>query len=133
MFALKEHVASICFKYFRGMLQVFSIDVAKVDHDVAKVDWDVAHVAMAIHVCSKCFICIRRMLQVFLSGCCKSRSRCCVYMHITSICFKCSRCFIRLLQVFHLDVAYVYNGHWLSSVFLGVVQSVSDICCKCFI
>jgi hypothetical protein len=31
---------------FRGMLQVFRIGVAKVDHDVA-------HVAMAIHVCFK--------------------------------------------------------------------------------
>jgi hypothetical protein len=109
------------------MLQMFYIDVAKVDQDVAKVDRDVAHVTMAKHVCSKCFICIRRMLQVFLSGCCKSRSGCCVYMYITSVYFKCSRCFIRLLQVFHLDIAYVCNGYWLSSVFLGVVQSVSNI------
>jgi uncharacterized membrane protein len=40
MFALKEHVANVCFKcfrYFRGMLQVFYIDIGKVDWDVAKV------------------------------------------------------------------------------------------------
>jgi hypothetical protein len=60
--ALKLHVASIyfkCFKCFRGMLQIFYIDVAKVDRDVA-------HVAMVFSsVCPKCFICFRHMLQVF--------------------------------------------------------------------
>ena len=60
---------------------------------VAKIDRDVAYIAMAIHVCFKC------MLQMFypfetniasvLSGCCKSRSKCCIYMHVASICFKC--------------------------------------------
>jgi hypothetical protein len=48
--ALKAHVPNICFKCFmcfRGMLQVFFIDVAKVDRDVA-------YVAMAIYVCFKC-------------------------------------------------------------------------------
>ena len=58
----KVHVASVYFRYFRGVLQAFHIDVAKVDRDVA-------YVAMAIYVCfsvgSKCFICSRRMLQVF--------------------------------------------------------------------
>jgi hypothetical protein len=60
--ALKLHVASVyfkCFKYFRGMLQVFYIDVVKVDRDVA-------HVAMVFSsVCPKYFICFRCMLQVF--------------------------------------------------------------------
>ena len=49
MFALKLHVASVCFKCFkcfRGMLQVSRTDVAKVDLDVA-------HVAMVVHVCCK--------------------------------------------------------------------------------
>ena len=35
--ALKAHVASVHFKCFRGMLQVFHTDVAKVDRDVAVV------------------------------------------------------------------------------------------------
>jgi hypothetical protein len=40
------------------MLQVFYIDVAKVDQDVA-------HFAMVFSsVCPKCFVCFRRMLQV---------------------------------------------------------------------
>jgi ribonuclease PH len=46
MFALKEHIANVSFKCFRGMLQVFYIDVAKVDQDVAKVD---QNVAMVVH------------------------------------------------------------------------------------
>jgi hypothetical protein len=41
------------------MLQVFYIDITKVDRDVA-------HVAMVFSsVCPKCFICFRRVLQVF--------------------------------------------------------------------
>ena len=47
-----------CFKCFRLMLQVFHLNVAKVDLDVA-------YVAMTIHACFKCFICFRCMLQVF--------------------------------------------------------------------
>ena len=46
----EPHVARVCFKYFRyfrSMLQVLYIDIAKVD-------WDVAHVVMVIHVCFKC-------------------------------------------------------------------------------
>jgi hypothetical protein len=97
-------------------------------------------------------------LQVFLSGCCKSRSRCCIYMYVFSVSFQCYRCFIRLLQVFYLDVAYVCNGlqvlsRCFANVFRCILQvfhlnvayvcnglhvlsrcfvSVSDICCKCF-
>jgi hypothetical protein len=43
---LETYVSSV----FRGMLQAFYIDDAKVDRDVAKVDRDVAHVAMTIHI-----------------------------------------------------------------------------------
>ena len=57
--------------FFRRMLQMYLFDVAYVSHmlqvfylDVAKVDLDVAYVVMAIHVCFKCFIC-------FLDVCCK--------------------------------------------------------------
>jgi hypothetical protein len=66
-----------------------------------KVDRDVAHVVTAIHVCFK------RMFQMFhlfhmsvasvLSGCNKSRSECCIYMHVANLCFK-------YFKVFHLDI-----------------------------
>jgi hypothetical protein len=59
MCALKLHVVSVYFKCFRGMLQVFYIDVAKVDRDVA-------HVAMVFSsVYPQCFVCFRHMLQSF--------------------------------------------------------------------
>ena len=48
--ALKAHVANVCFEcfiYFGHMLQVFHLDVVKIDLDVA-------YVAIAIHVCCKC-------------------------------------------------------------------------------
>ena len=121
MFALKAHVANICFSSFSGMLQVFRIGVVKVDRDVE-------HVAMAMHVCFKCIFQMFYLYQTyvarFLSGCCKSRSRCYVYMHVASLFFK---CFILLLQVFHLDVAYVCNDF---QEFLGVFASVSYACFK---
>ena len=41
-----ESVYFKCFRCFKGVLQVFHIDVAKVDRDIA-------HVAMAIHICFK--------------------------------------------------------------------------------
>jgi hypothetical protein len=111
-------------KYFRGVLQVFYIDVAKVD-------WDVTYVAMAImyvsSVCSKCFICFRHMLQVFhvaiayiyvnvssifihtlqvfSSG---SYNVCNGYTHVFKF-FWCFKCFRRMLQVFQLFLTYVVN------------------------
>jgi hypothetical protein len=62
--ALKAHVVSVCFMCFGGMLQVFQMDVAKVD-------WDVAYVTMLYmciaKVCSQCFIYVfEYMLQVFI-------------------------------------------------------------------
>jgi hypothetical protein len=85
---MKEHVANLCFKCFRcfiGMLQVFHMDIAKVDQDVA-------YVAMVIHICCKLmfsmfYLFFRRMLQVCLFGC---------YI-----------CFTHMLQVFYLDLTYV--------------------------
>ena len=50
------YVSNVDFKYFIVMLQVFHLDVAKLDLDVA-------YVAMPIHTCFKYFI--------FLGVCCK--------------------------------------------------------------
>ena len=49
------------------MLQMFHLDVLKVDLGVA-------HVAMAIHACFKYFICFHTYVANVLSGCFKSRS-----------------------------------------------------------
>jgi hypothetical protein len=95
---LKAYVASVCFKCFRcfrGTLQVFCMDVVKVDRNIAY------YVAMTIHVCCKRMfqmfhlVFFLRMLQVCLFGCCK--------------------CFIHMLQVFYLDIAYVLQ--WICKCF----------------
>jgi hypothetical protein len=76
---LKTQVASVCFKCFRGMLQVFCIDVPNVDRDDA-------YVTMVVHVCcklgSQCFIC-------FLDICCK-----CVYLNVAYVSYIRCKCFI---------------------------------------
>jgi hypothetical protein len=55
---LYTHVLNVCFKCFtcfRLMLQVFYLDVVKVDLGVA-------YVTMTIHEYFKCFICFKHML-----------------------------------------------------------------------
>jgi hypothetical protein len=103
---LKTHVPSIC---FRDILQVFQMDVAKVDRDVA-------YVAIVVQVCRKglfpmfhmCFwmyvasvlsrycICFPMATHVFFRVCIRS-----------DVCCKCFNCFRRMLQAFHLSVAKV--------------------------
>jgi hypothetical protein len=78
---LEAYVARLCLKCFRCfivMLQVFHMDVAKVDRDVA---YNVAS------FCSQCFIC-------FPDVCCK-----CVYLDVAYV--------SHMLQVFYLDIVYV--------------------------
>ena len=111
------HILSIyfkCFGCFRGMLQVFYTDVAKIDRIVT----------MVVHVCCKRLspmfhIFSRRGLQVCLS-------RCCI-------------CFTHMLQLFYLDVTYVCNVFHVFQMFQRYVASVScrycksrSGCCKCF-
>jgi hypothetical protein len=54
------------------MLQIFYIDVAKVD-------WDIAHIAMAIHVRFKCMFQIFHLFQTYVTNisfrCCKTQFR----------------------------------------------------------
>jgi hypothetical protein len=84
------------FKCFKHMFQVFHLDVA--------------YVAMAIHAYFKYFTYFRHMLQV-TSGCCKSRSGCCICLIWLYTCFKrIFQVFIffrRILQVFYMYVAKV--------------------------
>ena len=89
------------------MYVVLYIDVAKVDKDVALLQLLYTCISS---VCSKCFICSRRMLQMFYLDIVK------VHLDIAYTCmlqayvFSVFRCFICMFQVFHLDVAYVFNG-----------------------
>jgi hypothetical protein len=98
---------------FQGVLQVFYIDVAKVDRV------DVAHVAMVIQVCFKYKV---PNVSFVSSGCCKSISRCCIYMQVLKM-FSYVYC-----KCFHLDVC---NGYTRCFKFFWYFASVSEVCCKC--
>jgi hypothetical protein len=102
------------------MLQMLYIDVAKVDHGVA-------YVVMAIHVCFKCMFQMFHLLQTnvasVLSGCCKSRSGCCIYIHVASICFEC-------FKVFHMYVCECFI--LMLHMFVMVFQMFFRRFCKCF-
>jgi hypothetical protein len=110
MFLLKAHVASIYFECFRGMLQVFLMDVVKVDRNVA-------YVTIVVQVCCKGLLPMFHMC--FLDACCKCvyldvayvshiRCMCFIWMlRIVAIVFKCwqvffFKFFISIFQVFHL-------------------------------
>ena len=100
------------------MLQVFHLDVLKVDQNVA-------HVAMAIHVYFECmfqmFLCFfRRSLQVF-------------HLDVLYVSLVCYNYFIWMLYVF---VIIFKSSHKLLQVFQTLVASVLAVsyeCCKCFI
>jgi hypothetical protein len=114
------------------MLQVFYIDVIKVDQDVA-------HIAMVFSsVCPKCFIYFQTyMLQVFHLDIGK------VDQDVCNGVFKCMSQIFHLfqtymLQVFHLDVRKVdQDVAHIAMVFSSVCPKCficfRHICCKCFI
>jgi hypothetical protein len=90
--ALKLYVVIVCFKCFRGMLQVFYIDVVKVDRNIA-------HVAMVFSsVYPKCFICFRCTLQVFHLDVAKVdldvAYTCMLQAYVSSVSYVCFKCFI---------------------------------------
>jgi hypothetical protein len=86
MLRLKAHVASVYFKCFKGMLQVFHMNIAKGERDVV-------YAAVVVHVCCK-FLFL--MFHQFSDVCCK-----CVYLNVAYVSHIC-------LQVFYLDVVYVF-------------------------
>jgi hypothetical protein len=105
------------------MLQVFHVDVTKVDQKVV-------YVAMAIHVCCKHLF---QMFQLFQTYVTRVLSECCICftLYVASV-------FIRMLQVFHLDVAYVLQWRHSTyfprvSMYVASILTVSDVCCKCFL
>ena len=79
------------------MLQVFYMDVAKVDLAVA-------HVTMAIHVCCKSLF---EMFCLFKTYVASVISGCCIYVAMTMLQVHVSIGFRRMLQLFYLNVANV--------------------------
>ena len=71
MFTLKLHVASLCFKCFRGKF-------ASVSYGCCKSSWDAAHVAMVVHVCCKLLFSMFHL--AFFNVCCK-----CVYLDVANV------------------------------------------------
>ena len=87
----------------------------------------------------KCMSQIFHLFQKYVvsvsSGCCKSRSRCCIYMHVARVCFKCFKYFRRMMQVFQLFrtyVASVLSRCCKSRSGCCIYMHVASICFKCF-
>jgi hypothetical protein len=98
------------------MLQVFYMDVVKVDRDVA-------YVASVLEACCKCF---RGILQVCIQNIsfvsdvnCK-----CFDLNIVYISHICCKSMFQMFQLFHSYVAII--------VFMLQVVSVLSRCCICF-
>ena len=130
------------FQSFRGILQVFHADIAKVDQDVAfvativyicckllfassvfpdvcckHVYLDVAYIS---HICYKCFIWMLRMFTMVFK--CFS----CVFASVSYVCFKCFIRLTRMSQVLHLNISKVDRMLYLSPRFLLAHLSVSS-------
>jgi hypothetical protein len=103
------HVASICFKCLRcfiGMLQVFHMNVAKVDVMLHMLQWLCTYVASFY---CQCFICVFThvasvfiwMLHMFHILIASVLYGCYVCLQVFFMCF--CKCFIRIFQMFHLS------------------------------
>jgi hypothetical protein len=126
------YVANVCFRCFsrfKGMLQLFLMDVTKVDWGCCTcckcfrgmLQAFVQNVSSVPDVCCKRFdpdvcICFTHMLQQHvpyvssvLEYVASVLSRCFIYYndHVASVCSKCFICFSRMLQLFHLSATKV--------------------------
>jgi hypothetical protein len=97
------HVASIHFKYFRGICCKYFIRILQ-----SRLRYCTCCNELYMHfssVCSKCFICFTYVASI-LFGCCKTRSGCCIYICkcLRCICLQwlrtCFQVFSGVLQVF---------------------------------
>jgi hypothetical protein len=134
---MEVHVASVCFKcfrYFRGMLQLFHMDVAKTDQGCCTYckcfrsmlqlfHMDIAKIDQGYCTYCKCFRGVQNVL--FLPNvCCKRFNLDVAHVsHICcKICLKCFNCFSLLLQC-------MFTWWQVASV-LSDVAYVSHICYK---
>jgi hypothetical protein len=138
---------NVYFNCFRGMLQVFRMDVAKVDRDVA-------YVAMAMPSCCKrlfqmFYLFFRRMLQAFYLNVAYVASVFIWMLHMLAMTFncfqvfyKCFRCMLQLFQFFRTYATSVSSGCCKSRsdvahvgigpTCYGRFASVLDVRYKCF-
>ena len=87
---LQEYV-SIISDVFRGILQVFHMDVAKIYRDVA-------HVAMVVHVCCKRpFQMFHLLFQTYVVSVLIWMLHM-FHTYVARVCFKCFSCFSLMLQ-----------------------------------
>jgi hypothetical protein len=93
---LQTCVANVCFMCFKGMLQIFYIDVEDVDLDVA-------HVAMVIHICCKNLFKMFHLFQTYVANILSRYCMCCngyvaIVQNVSSVLNVCCNCFISVLQ-----------------------------------
>jgi hypothetical protein len=117
---MKAHVAEVCFKYFGGMLQLFNMDIAKVDRE-----------------CCKCFRGMLRVFQKFVQNissipdvCCKRSDLDVAY--VSHICYNYMfQMFQSYLSVSDFHVASVFI--WMLHIFHTYVATVCSRWFICFI
>jgi hypothetical protein len=86
------------------MLQVFHLDVIKVDLDVAYTCMLQMYVSSVLGV----FICMLQVFYLDVAYVLQWLQTC--FLGVSDVCCKCLNCFGRMLQVGHLDVAKVDLG-----------------------
>jgi hypothetical protein len=83
---------------FICMLQMFHVDVAKLDRDVA-------YVVMVIHVCCKRLFQMFQLFQTYVTYVLIWVLHM-FHTYVASVLSGCCICFTYMLQMFYLDVAY---------------------------
>jgi hypothetical protein len=68
---------------------------------------------------------------------CKSRSKCCIYMHVANICLKCFQLLETYVSSVFIWVLHIFcNGYTrvflVFQMYVASVSAILDVCCKCF-
>jgi hypothetical protein len=117
---LRSFAESVCFECVRGMLQVFHMDIVKVDRDIA-------YVAMVVHICCKLLF---LMFHLFFQTYFASVFMLMLYMfhtYVASVIAKSLRMFCNDFKVFFSVLVSVLD------VYFKCFICLSDACCKCCI
>jgi hypothetical protein len=115
------YAANICFKCFKGMLQLLYMDVAKVDLDVT-------HVTYFTNISEVCCKRLLKMFHLFRRYVAVSvLSRCYIYI-------VCCRYFISMLHMFHTHIASILSRYCIcfthmSQQHVSSILFMSDVYC----